>query len=141
MSDPQQESRSLINIAVVRNSHGEVLVIRRAKKETGADGSVLEWAFPGGKQKIDESRKENVEREVLAETGYKIISEREISMRVPHQFPIILVYHFCRLAETLPVSHPHEDWEVAEIKWVEPQELRALFTTDLDPGVAKELGI
>jgi len=30
---------------------------------------------------------------------------------------------------------------VAEIKWVKPEEIRNLITTDLDPNVAKILGI
>ncbi|PIU03305.1 hypothetical protein COT44_03720 [Candidatus Shapirobacteria bacterium CG08_land_8_20_14_0_20_39_18] len=136
-----QESPSFINLAVTLNSEGEVLVIKRVKKEIGANGKLLEWAFPGGKQHTNESRKECVEKEVLDETGYKVVSDREISMRVPQEFHIILVYHLCHLAEEKPVTNPAEQWEVEEVKWVAPTELKTLFTTQLNPAVAKELGI
>ena len=41
-------------------------MIKRAKKEEGKEGAVLEWAFPGGKQKYEESREDSVKREILA---------------------------------------------------------------------------
>lgn len=141
MDTQPQESSSLINLAIVLNDKGEVLVVRRAEKQIGADQSVLEWAFPGGKQRLNESRKESVERETLDETGYKIIAQKEISMRSPRQFPIILIYHLCRLAQPDPVSPPQQPWEISEIKWVKPEELKNLFTTDINLNVAKELGI
>ena len=141
MDNSSEESKSFVNLAVTLNAKKEVLVIKRIKKETGKDGAVLEWAFPGGKQLLQESRKQCVERETLAETGYQVISENEISMRVHPQFPVLVVYHLCHLHEEKPVSLPKESWEVEEVKWVNPQELRTLFTTDIDPKVAKELGI
>lgn len=141
MDNSSQESKSFVNLAVTLNTKKEVLVIKRIKKETGKDGAVLEWAFPGGKQLLQESRKQCVERETLSETGYQVISENEISMRVHPQFPVLVVYHLCRLHEEKPISLPSESWEVEEVRWVNPQELRTLFTTDIDPKVAKVLGI
>jgi ADP-ribose pyrophosphatase YjhB (NUDIX family) len=137
----QQESPSFINLAVTLNSKGDVLVIKRVKKESGSDGSILLWAFPGGKQIIGETRQQCVERETLAETGYKIKSTKEITMRSHPQFPVIIVYHLCELVENQSISNPAEQWEVEEVKWVNPSELRTLFTTELNPAVAKELGI
>ena len=39
------------------------------------------------------------------------------------------------------MAEPREPHEVAEIKWVKPEEVRNLITTDLDSKVAKTLGI
>lgn len=135
------EKKDFINLGVVLNNKGETLLIRRVKQEKGNDGASLNWAFPGGKQKFDESRKEGVEREVQAETGYKVSATKEISLRFHPQFPVIVVYHLCKLLDVKPTNAPEQPWEVAEIRWVKPEGIRSLITTDLDPNVAKELGI
>lgn len=135
------EVEDFINLGVVINTKEEILLIRRVKQETGSDGSVLTWAFPGGRQRLKETRAECVKREILAETGYDVESIREISLRLHPQFDVFIVYHRCRLIGPKPVAKPSEPHEVAEIKWVKPQELKNLFTTDLDPKVSRELGL
>ncbi len=137
----QGESKNFINLGVVRNEKGEVLMIRRREKEVGSDGSVLEWAFPGGGQRHDESREECVKRRVLSMTGYDVTPVRQISMRVHPVFMRTLNYHFCHLNSPEPIAEPQEPHEVAEIKWVKPEEIKSLITTDIDPNVAKTLGI
>lgn len=135
------ESANFINLGVVLNNAGEVLVVRRVKEEIGKEGKVLKWAFPGGKQKNSESRIECVEREVLDETGFKVKHVREISLRIHPDISVIIVYHLCKPAEEKAVQTPKQPWEIAEVKWVKPEELTTLFTTSLDPQVAKELKI
>jgi len=136
-----KESKTFINLGVVLNSKGEVLLIRRKKKEKGSNGAVLSWAFPGGKQRLGESRKECVEREVQDETGYKIKAEKEISLRFHPEFPVIVVYHLCKLQSPQPIGKTKEPWEVEEIRWVKPGDIRKLITSNLDPKVAEELKI
>lgn len=136
------ESKSLINIGVVVNDKQEVLIVKRAKEEKSTDGAVtLTWAFPGGKQRFDESRKQGVEREVLAETGYQVTSTKEINLRSHPQFPVIIIYHLCHLVQKAPTQKPSEPWEITEVKWVKPEELKNYFTTNLDKNVALELGL
>ena len=135
------EVKDFINLGVVVNNKKEVLLIRRVQKEVGKNGSVLTWAFPGGKQRLNESRADCVKREILAETGYDVYSIREISLRYHPQFPVGIVYHFCRLVSPKPVAKPSEPHEVAEIRWVKSQEIKKLITTDLDPKVSQELGL
>ena len=137
----KEESANFINLGVVLNKKGEVLMIRRAKKEIGKENAVLEWAFPAGKQRYKESREESVKREVLAETGYDVKPVRQISLRVHPEFLVTIVYHLCYLNSPEPVANPSEPHEVAEIRWVKPQEIKNLITTNLDPAVAKELGL
>lgn len=116
-------------------------MIKRKKVEKGRAEATLTWAFPGGKQRYNESRRECVEREILAETGYKIEAEKEISLRIHPEFPVTVVYHFCQLRESKAVSGTKEPWEVEEIKWVKPEEIRNLVTSNLDPKVAEELKV
>lgn len=134
------ESPNFINLGVVVNDSGEVLMVRRVKEEKGKDGSRLVWAFPGGKQKEEETRQQCVEREVLAETGYEVSYLKQVSLRVPPDLPIIIVYHLCRLVNSKQ-KQPNQPWEIAEVRWVKLQDIKSLITTSLDPQVAKELNI
>lgn len=134
------EVEDFINLGVVINK-GEVLLIRRVQKERGKNGSVLTWAFPGGKQRLNESRADCVKREILAETGYDVYSIREISLRLHPQFPVFIVYHLCRLTSPEPIAKPSEPHEVAEIRWVKKEEIKNLITTDLNQKVSRELGL
>jgi ADP-ribose pyrophosphatase YjhB (NUDIX family) len=140
MSD-KKEAKTFINLGIIVNKRDEALMIRRVKKETGRDGSVLEWAFPGGKQRFEESREECVEREVLDETGYEIESIKQISLRMHPQIFVFIVYHLCKLRSEKPIAKPKEPHEIAEIKWVKTKDIRNLITTDLDKKVAQELEI
>lgn len=135
------EAKDFLNLGVVTNDHGEVLLIKRVEQEKGRDKSVLTWAFPWGKQRLSESRNECIAREILDETGYKVESIKEISLRFHPQFPVFIVYHLCRLDSPKPVAEPKEFHEIAEIRWVKLEEIKKLFTTDLDPKVKHELGL
>lgn len=136
-----EEAEDFINLGVIVDEKRGVLMIRRVVKEKGTNGSVLQWAFPGGKQYLNETRQECVKREVLAETGYSINPIRQIALRMHPQFPVMIVYHFCRLASPKPVAKPKEPHEIAEIKWVKSKEIKKLITTALDPDVSRELGL
>jgi len=135
------ESKNLINLGIVVNNKGKVLMIKRKKTERGENGSVLRWAFPGGKQFSNETREEAVAREVLVETGYDIRSIKQIDVALHPQIPVIIIYHLCVLNSEKPIAKPKEKHEVSEIKWVDPKEIKNLITTALNPKVAKELGI
>ncbi|MBD3208561.1 MAG: NUDIX domain-containing protein [Candidatus Nealsonbacteria bacterium] len=130
-----------INLGVVRNKKGEILIIRRAEEERGKGEVVLTWAFPGGTQRLNETREECVVREVLAETGYKVKPIKEISARLHPQFPVFIVYHLCSLTSDGSMKGTIEPHEVSEIKWVKPKEIKFFFTTDFESKVKKELGL
>ena len=138
----KEEAKDFINLGVVVNNKNEVLMIRRKNKETGKNGTILEWAFPGGRQRLNENREECVKRNILSETGHDADSIREIVLRVEHiQFPVMVAYHLCRLKSEKPVTKPKEPHEIAEIKWVKKEDIKDLVTTRLDEKVAQELKI
>ena len=136
-----EEATKFINLGIVLNGKGEVLMIRRVKPEEGLAGGILTWAFPGGKQRLTESRQECVRREILAETGYDIKHIKQISLRKHPQIEMWIAYHLCKITSEEPAEKPMEPHEVAEIRWVKPMGILSLITTDLDPGVRKELGL
>ena len=137
----KKEAKDFINLGIVFNNKDKVLMIRRVKKESGKEGAILEWAFPGGKQRFSETRAECVKREVLDETGYDVESIREISLRIYPQILVFIVYHLCRLKSEKPIAKPKEPHEIAEIKWVKKQDIKSLITTHLDEKVSQELGL
>ena len=118
-----EEAKDFINLGIVVDKD-KVLMIRRREKETGKNGAVLEWAFPGGKQILKETRKQCVEREVLDETGYDVESIKEISLRVHPQILVFIVYHLCILKSAKPITKPKEPHEIAEIKWIKKQDIK-----------------
>jgi len=141
MENKNIEAKDFINLSVVVNKQGQVLMIRRRKEEGGKDGSILRWAFPGGKQRLNETREECVKRKILSRTGYDVNPIKQIALRMHPQFFVMVVYHLCELASPNPIAEPKEPHEIAEIKWVKPEEIKGLITTNLDPDVAKELGL
>jgi len=141
MHHNKHESKSFINLGVVLNDKGEVLMIRRRVLEKGTAGSVLQWAFPGGTQWTNETRQESVKRNILSETGYDIQWGRQIDLAFHPEIPVFIVYHLCSLASSDPIAKPKEAHEIAEIKWVKSEDIKQLITTALNPKVANELGI
>jgi mutator protein MutT len=130
-----EEADDFLNLGIIINSKKEVLMIRRAKPEKGEGGSVLKWAFPGGKQRLSESREEGVAREVLAETGYEVESLQQLDLQLHPQIMVTIVYHLCSLKSPEPIANPCEEHEVAEIRWVPVQEVKKIITTSLNSKV------
>ncbi len=132
-------SPDFINIGVVTLDNKKVLMIRRAHPERGENGAVLDWAFPGGRQRYKETREECVEREVLAETGYHIKSIRQADVGFHPEFPVVVVYHLCSVVESEPVVKPSQPEEIAEVRWVDPKDVKKLITSSLNPKIAEFL--
>jgi mutator protein MutT len=131
----------VINLGIVINNKGEVLIIKRKVPEKGKSGKILIWAFPGGKQESGETRESAVEREVLMETGYKVKAVKQINMRIHPDTGALVIYHLCELLEENQIQPPSEPHEIEEIKWIKKEEIKNYFTTDIDPQVQKLLGI
>ena len=141
----KEEKVPMIVLGVVLNKKGEVLIIKRRKPEFTTTGKVLLWAFPGGKQNPEMLNSEQAAieavNEILRETGYKVKFLKEIHMRIhPDTFNMI-AYFLCELEEDKPVQEIEEKYEVEEVRWVKPEELKNYFTTDIDPEVKKILNI
>jgi len=141
MHHNKHESKSFIDLGVVLNNKDEVLMIKRKTLEKGKDNSVLEWAFPGGRQKLNETRQESIKRHILSETGYDIQWDRQIDLAFHPEIPVFIAYHLCSLVSADPIAEPQEPHEIAEIKWVKPEDIKKLISTTLNPKVANELGI
>jgi len=141
MKQKEKEIRNEIALGIVKNKEGKIIIINRLWKEKSADGlAMLTYAFPGGNIDPGETPQESVAREVRSETGLKVKVLRKISERIHPQFAASIKYYECEMipSASRPIFDVHE---VESVKWVSPNEIRNYFTTDLDPKVAKFLGI
>jgi 8-oxo-dGTP diphosphatase len=141
MKQKEKEIRNEIVLGIIKNKDGKVIIINRLWKEKSVDESaMLTYAFPGGNIDSGETPEESVAREVRNETGLKVRVLRMISERIHPQFAASIKYYECEMdpSKTRPIFDVHE---VESVKWVSPSEIRNYFTTDLDPKVAKFLGI
>lgn len=136
----QPATQNLVGVGIVQNNSGEVLIIERKKKEQGSGGSILSWAFPGGEPASYETIQQGVEREVTEETGYEVVVHEKISERSHPEFPVLIKYYHCKLKSEERTELVDVD-EIAQVKWVKPEELKSYFTTDMDPGVKEFLSI
>jgi len=141
MLNNRKESKTFINLGVVLNDKKEVLMIRRRVLEKGKDNSVLEWAFPGGRQRLNETRQESIKRHILSETGYDIQWLRQIDLAFHPDIPVFIAYHLCSLISPDPIQKSQEPHEIVEIRWVKSEDIKRLISTTLNPKVANELGI
>lgn len=129
-----------VSIAIVTRKDNKVLVILRKKKESGTDNSILTWTFPSGTVENGETPNDTVVRETLEETGYKIEPLSLINEKDHPQFPVHVYYWACELIDEVQYELQEPD-EIAEVCWVDPNDIPTLFTTNLDLKTAIYLGI
>lgn len=129
-----KEKLQKIALGIIRDTSGNVLIVRRAKEENGTGNVKLSWVFPGGKMEVGETIDETVVREVKEETGYLVEVDHVVSERRHPQFPVYVYYFACILTGTKNKSIPSDN-EIKEIKFVNPADVGEYFTTNLDPNV------
>jgi 8-oxo-dGTP diphosphatase len=116
-----------VSAAIVRD--GRLLVVRRAKQPAQAV-----YTFPGGVVEAGETLLEALAREIAEEisltiaplglAGHREFIVRDDASRVARHFVILAFAARWIAGEPLPSD------EIAEARWVEPDELDALATTE-----------
>lgn len=134
-----EDDNIIVNLGIVFNSQNQVLVIRRRDKETGRDGAILEWSFPGGRQLAGKDPAESLKEKIAAKTGYQTEVLKKISGRRHPQFPAEVNYFLCRLLPGEKAILASEAEKVAAVRWVAAGEITKLLAIDLDFEVFQEL--
>ena len=141
MKKNENTPRNEIVLGIIKNKPDKVLILNRLWQEKSLDGSVqLTWAFPGGEIDEGETKEEALVREVRNETGFKTKVLKKISERIHPQFGVKITYFSCEIVPSSmrPIVDVHE---VESTKWVSVKDLGDYFTTNVDPGVLKYLGV
>lgn len=104
--------------------------------QRGPGGSLAgKWEFPGGKIEPEESPRQALEREIVEELQCQVVVGDEVTTtRHEYDFAVVtLTTFYCRLTAGTPVLTEH-----AEVRWVEPNDLRSLDWAPADvPAVEK----
>lgn len=132
-----------VAVPIVLNKDKKVLVIERIGLESDPNVKDTIWVFPGTRYSSDSSEIELKMALVAAvkhRSGYQIDVGEQISERDHTEFNEHIKYFGCNLA-SLQVKPIKKVDETIKVQWVDPEELVDLFTTSLDPGVAKYLGV
>ena len=109
-------------VAVLTNTHGRFLFIRRALTLSRAPGV---WCFPGGEVEPGESYEAAIQREVLEEVGLAVEVLEKIHESVSPNGEFLLHWMRVRLLVTSATVRPHPG-EVAEYRWLLPMEAAQL---------------
>ena len=128
-TDPRAyPTRPFLAVSAAIWRDGRILLVRRAR----APGRDL-FSLPGGVVEAGETLAEAVAREVLEETGLtveptRLAGHREVILRdaegrVERHFVILAFVCRWRAGEPMPSD------EVAEARWVKPEEVASLATT------------
>jgi mutator protein MutT len=141
MNSQIKEQTDFIVLGVVLNKEGKVMIVKRKKKEITLTKKELIWVFPGGRLEKGETREERVVKEVLDETGYKVKPLKLIHLRIHPETLKIIAYFLCELEEEDPVQEIKEKEEIEEVRWVNPEELKNYFNTEINSEVKKILKI
>lgn len=117
--------------AVIRR--GQDILITRRLNHVHLGGL---WEFPGGKVEPGESLKPALVREILEELGIDIRPDHEI-LTVEHDYPtksVRLHFFHCTIQHGEPKA-----LEVAELRWVKPEELHSFEFPPADAELIRML--
>lgn len=110
---------------IVFRAGPRVLVIQRGRPPLAGT-----WTFPGGKVRGGESIAQAIEREVLEETGLRVVAGElvQIVELVSEGYHYVIHDHLCTLLD--PHEKPRPGSDAKDVRFVTPNELAELGTTD-----------
>lgn len=110
--------------AVVVREDGRLLLVRRGREPQRG-----RWSVPGGTVEPGETPAQAAVREALEETGARVRAERELgTVRVPAGAGLVYEVHDVAATYLGGTLRPGDDADA--VRWVAPEELPGLETTD-----------
>ena len=123
--------RPIVGVAGIVVEGSRVLLVRR-----GRPPAVGAWSLPGGALRVGERLMDGVAREVLEETGVRVVVTEQVATldRVVHdaagdvQFHYVLLDWLCHVEGDS--EEPRAGDDVTDARWVEREHLRAMDGLD-----------
>lgn len=123
-----QDQVQISGKCIIKNNEGKILILKKSAESKSRAGL---WEFPGGKIDVDEDVSKGIRREVLEETGIKLVNisdeplftldfektknGRKVKVRD------IRMYTAQASEDTVILSFEHTDY-----KWISLQEFKTL---------------
>ena len=109
--------------ALIFDAEGRVLLVKRMNPPKAG-----EWHIPGGRLEPGESLHACCSREVLEETGLKVIPKTIIAIadRQIDGFHYVIIDFLATLLEDTGNQNPHQGSDALSAAWISPEELRDL---------------
>jgi len=102
------------------------------KREKNHDISGLIWAFPGGKANTEEDIDATLKKKIKLKTGLEVTNLGSVFSKIyPEKKDLLAIYFLCE--KTGGKEEAADD--IAELKWVSPEELENHFTTSFHPNL------
>lgn len=121
--------------AVITDPEGRLLLVRRGKEPQRG-----RWTVPGGSVEPGETLEQAAVREAFEETGARVRVERELgTVLVPG--PGDLVYEVHDFAAAREGGEVRAGDDADAVRWVRPEELPGLETTDGLLGHLRRYGV
>lgn len=123
--------------AIIRNSSGEVLFLRRSKV-VSTDKKQTSWDIPGGRIRPGEPLDEALRREILEETGNhttadaKIIATQDIIVPSKDMHVVRLTYEMQDDLSEIALSEEHTEHRWISIEEIEPTEIEPYLLSVLN---------
>jgi 8-oxo-dGTP diphosphatase len=123
----------LIVTAAIIHKNDKVLITRRPLNKP--QGGM--WEFPGGKLHDNESPQDALKRELVEELGIEIAvgSIFEVAYYRYEWGPVLLLAYLCRYQ----ISEVIRNLEVAEHRWIEPEELLRFEMLPADLPIVRKI--
>ena len=112
---------SASNVAIIKNVKGEILVERR--KQEPAKGML---DLPGGFAQIGETSEEGVCREVMEETGLKVVTAHYLgALPIVYRYSVIDIhtldmFYLCEVEDDSALAAGDD---AAECMWIKPEDI------------------
>ena len=115
-------------LGIVRDKKtGKILVGRRQDDPFIKD---LKWCFPGGRPAYEKDLEHYLKLEIKKKTNLDVgVKDVLFARTVPEDRRFLNIYYLCEVAG----GKEKAGEKFVETKWVNPAELKYLFTTSLDP--------
>ena len=119
----------LLNVlGIIRDKKtGKILVGRRQNDEFIKK---LEWCFPGGRPAYERDLEHYLKLEIKKKTGFDAeVKDVLFARTFPEDRRFLNIYYLCEAKD----GKEKAGEKFSEIKWVNPAELKYIFTTSFDP--------